>query len=100
LKQKTKKKDKARLAEVHDEPCCVCRKFGEVQMSPTTAHHCIHDRHGTEKRPDADTIPLCDGHHQGLFDTSKLAIHKAPQQWRDRYGADFDYLPNPEARTK
>ena len=82
----------AYLRDVRVEPCCICEAFGEVQMSPTTAHHPIHDRQSGAKRPDITAIPLCDGHHQGTFDTSKLAIHRAPEQWRDRYGADTDYI--------
>jgi hypothetical protein len=36
-------------------------------------------------------IPLCEGHHQGFFDTSKIAIHKDPNLWRENYGADYSY---------
>lgn len=92
LKQKVVKKDKKRLQAIHEMRCVICQKFGEVQRSPTQAHHCIHDRHGFAKRPDSETIPLCEGHHQGMFDTSKLALHRAPQQWRDRYGPDWSHI--------
>lgn len=85
------KKDEAYLQEVRQQPCCVCQKFGEPQLSPTTAHHPIHDRFGTRKRSDRDAIPLCEGHHQGLWDTSKLAIHKEPKKWRELYGEDWSY---------
>lgn len=92
LKQKVKKKDAKRLAEIHEMPCCVCQKWGEKQYTPTQAHHCIHDRYSFAKRPDSDTIPLCEGHHQGLFDASKIAIHREPERWRQAYGADWSYL--------
>ena len=82
----------AYLRDVRGLPCCICDAFGEEQKSRTSAHHPIHDRHSWAKRPDITAIPLCDGHHQGTFDTSKLAIHRAPEQWRVRYGADTDYI--------
>ena len=66
--------------------CCVCQRFGEVQNSPTTAHHPIHDRYSTRKRSDGEAIPLCEGHHQGLWDNSKIAIHKEPKLWQETYG--------------
>ncbi len=85
-------KDPDYLARVRQRPCCICEAFGEEQLSPTTAHHPIHDRHSGAKRPDSTAIPVCDGHHQGTFDTSKLAIHRAPEQWREKYGPDTDYI--------
>ena len=88
------KKDSAYLKWVREQPCCVCQKFGEPQMSPTTAHHPIHDRYGTDKVDDAKAIPLCDGHHQGMWDTSKQAIHKNKRKWLELYGPDWSYSPS------
>lgn len=85
-------KEPAYLAKVRNLPCVICEAFGERQETPTTAHHPIHDRHEQIKRPDSTAIPLCDGHHQGIWDRSKLAIHEAPEQWRERYGADHEYI--------
>ena len=84
--------DSAHLSFVRSLPCCICWEWNLPQLSPTAAHHCIHDRHGTRKAPDSMAIPLCEGHHQGLFDTSKLALHQAPQQWRDQYGPDHHWI--------
>lgn len=96
LKDKSKKqKDENFLNEIRQRPCIVCRMHGEVQMSPTTAHHPIHDRHGTRKRSDRSAIPLCEGHHQGLWDQSKIAIHKEPSRWRELYGSDWEYSDHP-----
>lgn len=81
------------LAAVREMPCFICQEYGEAQTTPTTAHHPIHDRHGQHKRPDITAIPLCDGHHQGQWDGSKMAIHKAPDQWRRLYGRDIDITP-------
>ena len=92
LKQPKAKKDPKHLARLREEPCCICQRFGEIQRSPTQAHHCIHDRYGTRKRSDAEAIPLCEGHHQGLMDTSKLALHREPLRWREVYGPDWAYV--------
>lgn len=89
--------DPAYLSRVRGLPCVICQTFGEPQLSPTTAHHCIHDRHGTRKVPDSEAVPLCDGHHQGNFDTSKLALHRAPERWRAMYGTDRDYIERTRA---
>ncbi len=90
-KSKVKKKDSKYLERIRQMPCCVCERFGESQNSPTTAHHPIHDRFGSDKRPDSSAIPLCEGHHQGLWDQTKIALHKEPKLWRETYGADWSY---------
>jgi hypothetical protein len=84
--------DPAYLARVRELPCCVCEAFGGPQLSPTTAHHPIHGRYGTRKAHDYKAIPLCDGHHQGTFDTSKVALHREPSKWRRLYGEDHEYI--------
>jgi len=86
------KPEPAYLAKVRTLPRVICEAFGEPQLSPTTAHHPIHDRHEQRKRPDATAIPLCDGHHQAFWDRSKISIHEEPNEWRDRYGADHEYI--------
>lgn len=80
------------LARVRGRPCCICDAFGEQQLSPTAAHHPIHGRYSTRKRPDITAIPLCEGHHQGLLDTSKVAVHLRPDEWREIYGEDTDWI--------
>ena len=96
LKEPKDKKSVKFLRWVRQQPCCVCERFGEAQQSATQAHHPIHDRHGTEKRPDTSCIPLCEGHHQGLFDTSKIALHREPKLWRETYGPDYSYSHSAE----
>jgi hypothetical protein len=91
LKKPKPKKNEAYLREVRKRPCCVCERFGEVQRSETTAHHPIHERYGSRKVADKLAIPLCDGHHQGMFDNSKIAIHKNKKIWRETYGPDWSY---------
>jgi hypothetical protein len=80
------------IARIHNLPCCICQAFGEVQTSPTQAHHTICGRYSQKRTPDKQAIPLCEGHHTGLMDTSKLAIHKAKKTWVNKYGADTDYI--------
>ena len=91
LKFKTKTKDLKYLDYIRSLPCIICQEHHEPQNSVTTAHHTIHDRFSTKKTSDYDAIPLCEGHHQGLWDLSKIAIHKEPQLWRIKYGADYSY---------
>lgn len=90
--------DPTYLARVAALGCIVCEAFGLAQLSPTQVHHCIHDRFGTRRAGDDDTIPLCEGHHQGNFDTSKLALHRAPALWRRTYGPDHSYIGAVRAR--
>ena len=91
LKVKRSKKDVKFLKWIREQPCCICKTFNEPQMSLTTAHHPIHNRYGTHKRSDQSAIPLCEGHHQGLWYTSKIAIHKEPKLWLEKYGPDWSY---------
>lgn len=92
LKSPKSKPNPKYLAKVRELPCVICEAFGEPQQSSTSAHHPIHDRFSTRKVPDEQAIPLCEGHHQGLRDTSKLALHQAPSRWRRKYGPDHDYI--------
>mgnify|MGYP003656731528 FL=1 len=82
----------AYLAALHLMPCCICQAFGETQLSPTQAHHTIHGRYSTRKTPDRAAIPMCEGHHQGLRDTSKIPLHSQPNAWKAAYGLDTDYI--------
>lgn len=91
--QKTGKpaKDRDYLRKVRALPCCICENFGMMQESPTTAHHVFHGRFSNLKTPDRMAIPLCDGHHQGDRDTSKIAVHRSKQKWAELYGEDHTY---------
>ena len=84
--------DKLYLRAVRRLPCVICDAVGMQQLSITTVHHWIMGRWGNEKTPDWQAIPLCDGHHQGTFDTTKVAIHREPARWRELYGADHEYI--------
>lgn len=85
-KQKPERGTKAakeHLQRVKQLPCAICG------APPTSdAHHCIHDRYGTSKASDFDTIPLCKEHHQ----IGPNAIHNGKETWREKYGADHSYI--------
>lgn len=92
LKNSRPPDDPEYLKRVRGLPCVICEAFGERQNSPTEAHHPIHGRYGTRKVPDRLCIPLCHGHHIGDFDTSKIALHREPQAWKEAYGEDHEYV--------
>ena len=92
LKEPKPEKNPGYLAQVRQLRCCICQKYGLVQLSITTAHHPMHERFSNRKRPDLDAIPLCDGHHQGNFDDSKIAYHLDRSEWTENYGPDIDYI--------
>lgn len=85
-------KDPAYLADVRRLPCIICVSWGYQQTSQTEAHHPICGRYSQRKVPDSHAIGLCDGHHQGNFDTTKIAIHRDRTLWVETYGSDRDYI--------
>ena len=91
-------RDPARMAKVADMPCCICHEYGLPQLSPTQVHHCIHGRYGTRRAPDSMTIPLCEGHHMGLLDGTKVALHRQSSEWRKAYGDDTRWISWTEER--
>ncbi len=98
LKEDVQWENPAHMAAVAELPCVICEFFQMVQLSPTQVHHCIHGRHSQRRAPDSMTIPLCEGHHTGLMDRSKIAIHRASKSWRTEYGADTDWISWTEER--
>lgn len=97
--------DPERIAAIHNMPCCICHEYGMEQLSRTAAHHCIMGRVAYRqvsktrvRAPDSMAIPLCEGHHQGLRDTSKIALHKQSKTWRAEYGLDTDWISWVDAR--
>ena len=88
----------AHMARVAALPCVICREWNMVQLSRTQVHHCIHGRYSAHKAPDTMVLPLCEGHHLGHFDTSKLALHNEPNKWKRLYGPDTEWLSWVEER--
>lgn len=91
-------RDYMHMARVKAMPCVICAEYGYRQNSPTQVHHCIHGRHGTRKVPDVMTVPLCEGHHQGDLDRSKVALHREPEKWKQLYGEDTRWISWVEER--
>ena len=71
------------MARVKMLPCVICNA-----PPPNDAHHCYHDRYGTAKESDFDTIPLCKWCHQD----GPLSVHRAKATWREMHGPDYSYL--------
>lgn len=83
-------KDPEYISVLHDLPCCICDYYGEQQTTETTAHHVIHGRGGHRKTADGLAISLCRDHHQD-GGGGKVAIHRSPKEWKQRYGLDTDW---------
>ena len=64
-------------------PCAVSGVSG-----PSDAHHVCHDRFGTRKASDFDTIPLSKQMHQD----GPGAIHSGKAAWREKHGPDYAYI--------
>ena len=73
----------AYMALVKQLPCAICDA-----PPPSDVHHCIHDRFGSRKSSDFDTIPLCKAHHQDGPD----AIHNGKASWATKHGPDYGYI--------
>jgi hypothetical protein len=69
---------KCHMAKVAQLPCIICASW------PVQVHHCIHDRYGTRKASDFDTIPLCPPCHRKL--------HSDKTAWREAHGPDYGFL--------
>lgn len=80
------------LVDLRRLPCVICEAWGYQQTTPTQAHHWICGRYGQYKAPDQEAIPLCESHHQGEFDPTKIAIHRDRALWVETYGPDTDYI--------
>ena len=74
---------KRHMARVAQMPCVICHR------RPVHVHHVIHGRFSQRRASDFETIPLCPEHHLH----GPLAIHSDKAAWRDRWGADHEYLP-------
>lgn len=82
-------KEKAYLSLLASFGCYCCRTEG---IETEAMIHHIREGMGMSQRANhiGGTIPLCEGHHQGNFDTNKLAFHRSPKLWREKYGSEKD----------
>lgn len=85
------KAEKTHLSKVAAFGCLCCAIDGRG-WQPANIHH-IREGYGIGQRaPHTETLPLCEGHHQGLLDTTKLAFHRRPAEWRARYGQERELV--------
>lgn len=87
MKRPATKAEKVHLSKVAALGCLCCAIDGRG-WRPANIHH-IREGYGMAQRaPHMETLPLCEGHHQGLLEPGKLAFHKDATAWRERYGAE------------
>lgn len=95
MKPQKSKKDPDYLGKVKNLGCVICEAFGEMQRSPTEAHHVKSGRYGSRRTPDRMAIPLCHSHHNKLRpypgDEDKIGFHNAQATWESLYGEDHEY---------
>ena len=84
-------KEKLHLNKVARIGCYCCRVDGLGEV-PAMIHHIREGKGMGQRASHFETIPLCEGHHQGNWDTSKLAFHRSPRKWRERYGRESDIV--------
>jgi len=105
-KRKATPQEQAHMNRVGKLPCIACLMDGNKTRA--NLHH-IRTEYGTSQRASHwETIPLCEGHHQGQIDNTKpVAIHRAERTFVIRYcnevqmlktvwdslGLDFETLP-------
>lgn len=87
------KADIEHMGMVANLPCAICYEYDMKQHSRTQVHHFIHGRYSKARETAQNSMPLCEGHHQGLRDSSKIALHREPDEWKQRYGRDYDWKP-------
>jgi hypothetical protein len=89
-------KDPAYLSSVRTLPCVICDKFDMTQNTASEAHHCKSGRYSFAKAPDRMAIPLCHGHHLGMWvidgEEAKVAYHNRQEVWEKLFGPDTDYI--------
>jgi hypothetical protein len=83
--------EKAHMGRVAKLPCDACLQEGN--LTKPRIHH-IREGYGTSQRASNwEVIPECEGHHQGMIDTSKaIAFHRAPRTFQIRYGSEISIL--------
>lgn len=83
--------EKAHMDRVRKMKCWACRLLG-IPPRPTNLHH-IRDSYGASQRASHwEVIPLCEGHHQGMRDTSLFAFHRAERTWAVRFAPEVVIL--------
>lgn len=84
-------KEKLHLKKVARLGCYCCRVDYGVE-TPAMIHHIREGMGMGQRASHFQTIGLCEGHHQGNFDTTKLAFHCSPKKWREKYGRESEIV--------
>lgn len=71
---------------------CICCRHDTGQWVAPALHHIRQDYGHGVRASNWEVLPLCEGHHQGMLETGKLAFHKASRTWRARYGTEIQLL--------
>jgi hypothetical protein len=87
------------------ELCCLACEMDGHPDTPAAIHHPRHDEHGLNygtggRAPHERGFPLCEGHHQGDFDTTKVAIHRNPIEFEAHYGTEESLVLLAEAKLR
>lgn len=73
-------------AAIHRMRCWACEVDKDPCPPPSAGHHIKEEYGAGQKASDWEMLPLCEGHHQGNIDRTRLAYHRAPRTWCARYG--------------
>jgi Recombination enhancement, RecA-dependent nuclease len=87
-----------RILELQQYGCLACRQLGYIQ--PADLHHLLS---GGKRRGDQVTVPLCEFHHRGVWNTRFTSLKLAhtlcgpslalePKAFRERFGTDEKLL--------
>jgi len=72
---------------------CIASEIDNVQqIGRTNIHHIREGYKSGQRASHWETLPLCEGSHQGLKDNTRLAFHKARRTWCHIYGNEIKLL--------
>jgi hypothetical protein len=71
---------------------CIACFMDTGQFVACNVHHLRAGLGRSQRASHFEVLPLCEGHHQGNIDTSKVAFHRAPKTFELRYGTEVQLL--------
>ena len=95
-KRRITPEEQAHMDAVRELGCIACDIDGAWSPTPEI-HHVKRRPDGQkygygQKAPHYRVLPLCEGHHRGMWDTTKQAFHKNPDAFEARYGNENELL--------
>lgn len=85
--------EQAHMDAVARLECDACQQDGTPQKSRTCLHHIRTGYKGSQRASHWETLPECEGHHQGMLDPSRpVAFHRARRTFAARYGSEVAAL--------